>query len=93
MPQTGAGATAGPRDAPVDAERLWRVVEDPAAPEEARVGAAVALGDGLDAEGRARLRVVAGGTAGPRVRVALEAVAEGEETAVRAALEQAAKRG
>ena len=64
-------------------ENLWRVAEDPAAEETARVGAAVALRTRLDREGRARLLCMSDASVSPRVRVALRAAAtaegEGEE--------------
>lgn len=69
------------REAVVRDEDLWAVVEDPAAPEDARAGAAIALraGKGLDADGKARIRVAAEATASPRLRVALDA-ASGDST-------------
>ena len=67
----------------VPEENLWRVAEDPAAEETARVGAAVALRTRLDREGRARLLCMSDASVSPRVRVALRAAAtaegEGEE--------------
>jgi hypothetical protein len=70
-------------------ERLWRVLEDPAASASARAGAAVALRESLDGEGRDRLRVAAEASASPKVRVALEVIANvaSEESELRAALE------
>jgi len=76
---------SGYRAAVVRDEDLWRVVEDPAAPEDARAGAAVALRSGLDAEGKARVRVAAEATASPKLRVVLDAAAgESEEEATKA---------
>jgi hypothetical protein len=70
------------------AEMLWEVVEDPAVDSTARAGAAMMLRRTLDDGGRARLRVAAGACASPRLRVALDAVADGgDEAAVAAALE------
>jgi len=63
------------RDAALPDEQLWRVVEDPSAAPTARAGAAVALRGRLDDHSKARLRVVADACAGPKLRVALEAVA------------------
>jgi len=74
----GAFANVDARTAPVLPERLWRIVEDPAAPADARAGAAVALGHSADAEGRARLRAVAEATAAPKLRVAIESAASSE---------------
>jgi hypothetical protein len=65
----------GYRATALPAERLWRVVEDPAADPTARAGAAAALRATLDDEGRTRLRVIAESSVHPRVRVALDAVA------------------
>jgi len=70
----------------IPAENLWRVADDPAAEETARVGAAVALRASLDEEGRARLLQIAEASASPKVRVALRAAAsvEGDEALVEA---------
>lgn len=72
----GAGANADARTAPVLPEKLWRIVEDPSAPPEARAGAAVALGATIDDEGRTRLRAAADVTAAPKLRVVIEAAAK-----------------
>jgi hypothetical protein len=82
----GEGANAGPREAPIPVDRLWRIVESPAAAPPARAGAAVALAARLDDEGKNRLRVAAGSAAAPRLRVVLESVAEGDDEAAAAAL-------
>ncbi|WP_394838557.1 hypothetical protein LVJ94_16795 [Pendulispora rubella] len=66
----------------IPAEDLWRVAEDPGAEETARAGAAVALRaheDGALDDVKARLRAAARATASPRVRVALEAVADASD--------------
>lgn len=63
-----------------------RVLDDPAASPEARVGAAVALARADDAGAR-RVRVAAEGVASPALRVALARAAEGEIE--EAALEEA----
>jgi hypothetical protein len=85
----GAFANADARTAPVLPEKLWRIVEDPAAPADARAGAAVALGMSVDDEGRARLRAAADATAAPKLRVAIESAAKNEaEEALVAALEE-----
>lgn len=82
----------GYRDAVVRDEDLFRVVEDPAAPEDARAGAALLLRRSLDDAGKARVRVAADATASPRLRVVLDAAAsERDEEAVRAALEDLAR--
>lgn len=62
-------------------EDLWRIVEDPAAPEDARAGAAALLRSSLDDDGRARIRVASETTASPRLRVALDATVEAEDDA------------
>ncbi len=62
----------GYRDAVIREEDLWRVVEDPAAPEDARAGAMVVLRPKLDDAGKQRVRIAAEATASPRLRVVLE---------------------
>jgi hypothetical protein len=64
------------RSSAVPDDILWRIVEDPNAAGPTRAGAAIALGHGLDAEARQRLRVAAQACAAPRLRVAFELVAE-----------------
>jgi hypothetical protein len=62
------------RTSAVRNDDLWRVVEDPGAPEDARAAAAFVLrrpGD-RDAEATTRLRVALEPVASPRLRVALE---------------------
>lgn len=77
------------RQAAIREEDLWRVVEDPRAAADARAGAAHLLRKGLDADGKARVRVAAEATASPKLRVALEAVAAnaGSDEAVEEALD------
>lgn len=82
----GAGAGADHRTAALDPDALVRVLEDPAAPPAARAAAAVAVAPG-DPRLKERIRVAAGTTASPRLRVALEQAA-GDE-ADDAALEEA----
>lgn len=60
--------------APPQVEELWRVVENPNEPEDARAAAALLLKD----RDRPRLRLAAEAVASPKLRVALEAVAESE---------------
>lgn len=81
----GAFANADARTAPVMPEKLWRIVEDPAAPADARAGAAVALGQTADDEARARLRAAASATAAPKLRIAIEAAAKAESDEAMAA--------
>lgn len=71
----GAGANADHRRAPVPADRLWRIVESPTEGAEARAAAAVALGASRDERTRDRIRAIAGNTALPALRIALEAAA------------------
>ncbi len=71
----GTGADADHRRAAIDGAELWRIALDPNARPAARAGAAVALADGLDEEGRARLRDAARTTASPKIRVAIETAA------------------
>jgi hypothetical protein len=77
----GAGANADLRTAPMPGERLFRIVEDPASPAVDRAAAAVALGGDLDEQTRTRLRFVADATAEPRLRLAIEKAAAGEDKA------------
>jgi hypothetical protein len=84
----GEGANAGPREAPIDEERLFRIAESPDAAPELRAGAAAALSARLDDEGRTRLRIAADATAEPDVRSALTAAVDGDEEAVITALDQ-----
>ena len=73
----GSGAALDHRTAPLLPEQLWRVVEDPSQKPAVRAGAAVVLGSTVDDAGRARLRVTARAVAEPKVRIALEAAADG----------------
>ncbi len=82
----GAGANATMRTAPIEAERLWRIVEDPAGPPLARAAAAVALTADPAADSRRRLRAAAEATAAPRLRVAIDAAASHDEQALKEAL-------
>ncbi len=77
----GAGANADMRTAPVPRERLFRIVEDPAAAAAERAAAAVALASESDEESRTRLRSAAAATAAPKLRVAIEKAAGGEADA------------
>lgn len=86
----GSGASAGPREAPITADRLWRIVEDPRAQPQARAGAAAALSYGIDDGGRTRLRIAAADTASPELRGVLESAAAEDETALVSALEAVA---
>lgn len=64
---------AGYRSSPMRDEDLWRVVEDPGAPEDARAAAAFILRrPGEETAPAERLRVAAQAVAAPRLRIALE---------------------
>jgi hypothetical protein len=85
---SAADVNASYRTPAVPPDELWRIVEDAAAPATARAGAAVALRGALDEEGRVRLRATADACAAPKLRVALETVASGDdEEELRGALE------
>jgi hypothetical protein len=58
---------------------LWQVVESPSQDPLARAAAAIALEPELDASNRQRLRVAAQATASPKLRIALDAVADQAE--------------
>ncbi len=72
------------RHASVDPDELRAIVEDPAAPAEARVGAAVVLASPHAVEERSRIGVASEACAEPRLRVALRRIAEGSEGEERA---------
>lgn len=73
-------ATGGQyRSASLPADALYRIAVDPTEKEEHRIGAALALRPMLDDDGRERLRVAAGSSASPRVRVVLSAAADEED--------------
>jgi hypothetical protein len=68
------------RSAPVLRAQLWACLNDPDASPDERAAAAVALASGD--EGRCegeRIRVAAQGIASPRLRVVLEAAADGRD--------------
>lgn len=67
------------REASLDRDRLWDLLDDPSAPAATRAGAAVALAASDDPEARARLRVAADACAEPQLRITLTCVAEGAE--------------
>ncbi|MEI8256616.1 MAG: hypothetical protein WCJ30_13160 [Deltaproteobacteria bacterium] len=80
----------GMRQAPVLRSHLWSMLADPGASTRDRAGAAVALSHGAGEEPatQQRLRVMAQSVASPRLRVAIEAAAEGEDARLERALEQ-----
>jgi hypothetical protein len=63
------------REARLDADRLWRLLLDSTASPATRAGAAIAVSH--DEAARARLRVAAEACVEPRLRVALDRVAQG----------------
>jgi len=65
----------GYRAAGIPNDRLWSIVEDPSAGRASRTGAALALAQSLDVDGRARLRGAACSCAEPRLRIALTTAA------------------
>lgn len=75
------------RDAPVEEEVLWGVVESAVARPTDRAAAAVALAI-TGTEAKARLRVVSSAVTQPRLRIALNAAAAADEPALEAALEE-----
>jgi hypothetical protein len=79
----------GYRTAAVRDEDLWAVVRDPTAPSDARAAAALVLR--RTTNDRANLRVAADTIAEPRLRVALEAVADADDADVEAALAEVAR--
>ena len=81
----GAGQSSGYREASVDEEKLWAVVEDASAKPEARASAAAALRVKGEAP-VARLRATAEATASPKLRVALEAAASDDDAVLEQAL-------
>jgi len=71
------------RHARISPEDLGAVIEDPTAPAERRVAAAVALSTREGAEARRRVRIAVQACADEDLRAALEAAAEGEIEEVR----------
>jgi hypothetical protein len=72
----GSGATATLRSAAVMPENLWRIAEDPARPAIERAAAAIALAPSMGDTDKERLGDLAKTTAAPKLRIALERVAE-----------------
>jgi len=66
------------RSAGRDVEEVMRIVEDPAAPLEQRVAAALAVRPHEDEAIQERIRVAAGACVEPRVRIVLEKAAAGD---------------
>ena len=70
-----AGAPDVYRAATIDAERLWRLLDQPGAPVASRVAAAVVLGASRDAPARRKLRVVARSMVDPGLKRVVERAA------------------
>ena len=85
---TGAGADATLRTAPMNGEQLWRIVESHDATSEDRAAAAVALQASLDDRGRERLRLAVAAVTDTRLRVAIDAAAEGDDETLARALDE-----
>lgn len=84
----GSSKTAVYRGAPLDAARLSRLLDDPAASPSARAAAAIVLAASGDPTTAPRLRVGAGALASPKTRIALERLADApDDEAVAEALE------
>ncbi len=84
----GSADTHGYRTITIPRERIWAVLENPVADPSARQGAALALHARLDDEERERLLGIGQKSASPRLRVALDAVAQTDLPLLRVALEQ-----
>jgi len=81
----------GYRAAALREAELWETVENSAVDEDARAGAALLLRPTLDSMGKQRVRIAAGTTASPKLRVALDRAADAtSEAEVEAALEELA---
>lgn len=90
MRALGTGEAGAYRTISIPRERLWAILENPSADPSAREGAALALHAALDDDERARLAAIGVRSAAPRLRVALETLAETQdEKRVRVAVEQA----
>ncbi len=66
------------REATFEPERLRAVLDDATTTGAKRLGAAVALASSGEADAPGRIRIAAQGTASPRLRVALEKIADGQ---------------
>jgi hypothetical protein len=70
---------ASHRIATPDVERLWQLIENAAIEPIFRAAAAVAISPSLDEAQKKRLEAVRAASAAPKLRIALDAVAEGED--------------
>jgi hypothetical protein len=91
LPADGGGARY--RVPELDSELLWAVAEDPDAAPSVRLGAARRLLPRLDEPGRRRMRRAASLGSTRRVRVALEAAAEGDPEPLERALRREGQAG
>jgi hypothetical protein len=83
----GAGSRADARTAALPTDTLFRIVEDPRLGSAERAAAAVALdAAGLDDAGRQRLTAAANATAGPKLRVVLQAARDADDEALAEAM-------
>lgn len=90
MGALGAGDLQGYRALAIPRERLWAVLENPAADPSARQGAALALRARLDDEERERLAAIGDKSAFPPLRIAIDAVTKAPDVPqLRVALERA----
>ena len=78
----------GYRQAKLTPEQISAVLEDPAAPVDRRIGAAMVLSQNEDPEFKSKIRVAVESSANRKVRVAFEAIARGDLE--NAAIEEAA---
>lgn len=87
--RVAVGANVDMRTAHVSLEKLWSLVEDPSAQPSARAGAAASLASVATEDDRKRIRVAAATIAEPKLRLAIERVAEPdiEDEALAEALE------
>jgi hypothetical protein len=72
-----AATASSYRGGGVSRDRLWALVENPSAPPRIRAAAAAALAPVLDRASKQHLRVVAGATARPELRSAIESAMDG----------------
>lgn len=68
----------GYRQAKLTPEQISAVLEDPAAPVDRRIGAAMVLAQSNDPEFKSKIRVAVESSANQKVRVAFEAIARGD---------------
>jgi hypothetical protein len=79
-------ARANLRRAPLEPDKLWRIVEDVQSAPLERAAAATALSGAMNDGERRRLQRIASATAAPRLRIALDAAGSDDEQALAEAL-------